>query len=213
MAVKGNGEVFLTGTEVVAYPPADYACDTIKLTNGHKAWLSRYRGPAIGENKGTAITTDSTGNIYVTGNSAGTNSGNDIVTIKYDNNGNQLWLQRYDGPAHGDDIATGIVVDNETNVYVTGYSATTNGGTEFVTIKYSQKPALNIEKQPNGSMRLKVFSNPGELWSFQTTTNFLTDWQSIGTNITDTNGVTQFDDTNTPPFPPRFYRGVSPPPP
>ncbi len=208
IAVSGNGEVYLTGTRLIT---GDEVCYTLKLTNGHKAWLTQYHGPGIGENKGTAIALDSAGNIYVTGNSIGTNSGLDIFTVKYDNNGNQLWVQRYDGPAHSDDIATGIVVDNETNVYVTGYSATTNGGTEFVTIKYSQKPALNIEKQPNGSMRLKVFADPGQLWGFQTTTNVLTNWQTIGTNTTNTNGVAELDDTNTPPFPPRFYRGVSPP--
>ena len=211
IATDEQGNAYLTGSRVTgSFCCADNAFCSAKLTNGHKAWLIEYH-PTAGENKGTAIALDPAGNIYVTGYSPSTNSGKDIVTIKYDNNGNQLWLQHYDGPAHGDDIATGIIVDNETNIYVTGYSATTNGGTEFVTIKYSQKPALNIEKQPDGSMRLKIFADSGQLWGFQTTTSFLQDWQTIGTNTTDTNGVAQFDDTNTPPFPPRFYRGVSPP--
>jgi hypothetical protein len=101
-------------------------------------WLSQYQGPVQGLHQGNAVALDNIGNVYLAGQSPGNGTGNDIVAIKYDSNGNQLWVQRYDGPAHGDDIATGIVVDNQANVYVTGYSATTNGGTEFVTIKYAQ---------------------------------------------------------------------------
>ena len=50
--------------------------------------------------------------------------------------GNQLWLERFDGPAHNHDIATGIAVDAAGNVYVTGSSTTPSGGTEIVTLKY-----------------------------------------------------------------------------
>lgn len=207
MAIDEIGNIYLTGSR------AGYLYCTVKLnTNGHKAWLAFYPDALALESKASAFALDSAGNVYVTGHSPGTNSGLDIVTIKYDNNGNQLWLQRYDGPAHGDDIATGLVVDTNGNVYVTGYSATTNGGTEFVTIKYSQQPNLNIEKQPNGSIRLKVFADPGQLWGFDASTN-LQNWEGIGTNATDTNGIAQFDDTNAPSFPSRSYRGVSPPPP
>jgi hypothetical protein len=207
MTIDRWGNTYITGND------QNTICCTVKLnTNGTKAWISEYSGSIGGKNVGCAITLDSAGNVYVTGYSPGTGTGKDIITIKYDNNGTQLWVQRYDGPAHGDDIATGIVVDNETNIYVTGYSATTNGGTEFVTIQYSQKPNLKIQKQSNGSMRLQMLADAGQTWTFQTTTNFLQDWQTIGSAATDTNGVAELLDTNMPAFPARFYRGISPPP-
>src|SRR5437868_2180555 len=81
------GRIYLTGSRTFGE-----AWCTIKLgTNGHKAWLSAYHGAASGQNQGNAIALDSAGNVYVTGYSPGNGSGNDIVTLKYDNNGNQLW--------------------------------------------------------------------------------------------------------------------------
>src|SRR5439155_17569535 len=133
MALDSGGNPYLTGWRYNGD-----VCLTLKLTNGHKAWISTYHGAATGRNQGNAIALDSAGNVYVTGYSPGTGTANDIVTLKYDNNGNQLWVQRYNGPANRDDIATAIAVDTQGGVYVTGYSATTNGGTEFATIKYAE---------------------------------------------------------------------------
>jgi hypothetical protein len=66
---------------------------------------------------GISIAVDQGNNVYVTGYSPGTNSGNDIVTIKYGSNGNQIWLQRYNGPGNGDDEGNAIAVDALGNVY------------------------------------------------------------------------------------------------
>jgi hypothetical protein len=134
--------------------------------------------------------------------SPGTNSGNDIVTIKYDKNGNQLWLQRYNGPGNGDDEPSAIAVDASGNVYVTGYETVAGGGTEMVTIKYAPGPFL--KKQANGAFLVQAVGAAGESFVFQASTNLET-WQYLGTNAADTNGTVQFLDTNAPLFPSRFY--------
>ncbi len=85
-------------------------------------WVARYNGPGNGTDQPRAIAVDTVGNVYVAGNSAGTTSGNDYATIKYDASGNELWVRRYDGPAGTDDIASDITVDIQGNVYVTGSS-------------------------------------------------------------------------------------------
>ena len=51
--------------------------------------------------------------------------------------GSELWARRFDGPAHGNDVASGVTVSpNDSTVYVTGYSA---GSTldDYATIAYS----------------------------------------------------------------------------
>ena len=47
------------------------------------------------------------------------------------------WVQRYGGPASGDNRALAIVSDGSNNVVVTGYSTNAASGYDFATIKYS----------------------------------------------------------------------------
>lgn len=114
-----------------ALPPADIA----------QLWNANYQ--AGGTNSGgqtsrsaspKAVKTDASGNVYVAADSYN-GANNDIVTIKYDASGNQLWLSTYEG---GDsDQAVDLAVDGAGNVYVTGRSFNTgNGSDDYVAIKY-----------------------------------------------------------------------------
>jgi hypothetical protein len=108
---------------------ADIGADT--------AWVRRYNGPGNDWDEGGFIAVDGSGNVYVTGTSWGIWTNSDYATIKYDSLGNQLWLQRYDGPQGGLEFPSGIAVDDSGNVYVTGespYNISLNS--DFVTIKY-----------------------------------------------------------------------------
>ena len=149
------------------------------------------------------IAVDSANNSYVTGYSPGTNSLNDIVTIKYGPNGNQAWLQRYSGPGNGNDAGNAIAVDNNGNVYVTGYDTTAAGGTEIVTIKYNYPP-VTLQKRADGTALLEAQGYPGEAFDIQASPDLL-NWLDLGLVTADTNGLMQFDDTNAPNYPARFY--------
>jgi Beta-propeller repeat len=122
-------------------------------------WTNGYPTPS-GSGQGSAIATDQVGNAYVTGYSPGTGTSNDIVTIAYDHNGNQLWLQRYNGPANGDDRGVAIAADHSGNVYVSGYETTTEGGTEMVLIKYAP---VTPPPQDRGTVVQRKESPPGQL--------------------------------------------------
>ncbi len=97
------------------------------------AWVRRYDGPRHGHDWATALAVDSAGNVYVAGVSAAdTGYRNlDFVVIKYFPNGDTAWVRRRD--FGGDDSPSGLAVDAQGNVYVSG----TTGNNRIATVKYS----------------------------------------------------------------------------
>src|SRR5262245_54974634 len=80
-------------------------------------WVMAYGGDS--SDSASAVAADRVGNVYVTGGAL--ESTYDYVTIKYDANGREVWIARYDG-GRAFDLATAIAVDNEGFIYVTGGS-------------------------------------------------------------------------------------------
>jgi small nuclear ribonucleoprotein (snRNP)-like protein len=100
---------------------------------------------------------DDSGNVYVTGASWGSGSLYDYATVKYDANGNQMWVARYAGIIYGIDKAYSITLDDAGYVYVTGESPGAGTAADYVTIKYSQATGVaeNISRN-NIGMELTV---------------------------------------------------------
>ena len=144
------------------------------------------------------------GNIYGAGfeNSGAGNL--NMLVVKISSNGILLSTNVYDSAHHGNDLVTGMVTDELGNFYVTGYCTTAAGGSEFVTIKYSEGP--RIERRVDGAMGLEFHTAAGQLYGLDVTTNFL-GWESWMTNRADTNGVVRFEDGDAGMMGKRFYRG------
>jgi hypothetical protein len=135
IAVDNIGNVYVTGQSINPNTGDDYA--TIKYDSlGNQLWIAYYNGPANDFDAAYEVAVDSAGNVYVTGKSNGNNF--DYATIKYDSAGNELWVNRYDGPNNWQDAAWALTLDNKSNVYVTGRSSG-----NYTTIKYD---SLGVEQ-------------------------------------------------------------------
>jgi hypothetical protein len=125
VAVDDKENVYVTGAsysnQSMTNGGKDYA--TVKYDkNGKQLWVARYNGFG-GSDEAYAIAIDHSGNVYVTGNSKGNRDVQpyfkslDYATVKYDPNGKELWVKRWEGTGG----ATNIFLDSKENIYVVGY--------------------------------------------------------------------------------------------
>jgi uncharacterized delta-60 repeat protein len=136
LAVDSLCNIYVAGWSIGLNDDYDFA--VVKYdSNGVQQMVIRYNGPANGNDGIADIAVDNLGDIYVTGPSWDNVSQNDYVTIKYDSVGNQLWLQRYNGPENQDDVPSALIIDNIGNAYVTGYGKDSVGDIGYLTIKYN----------------------------------------------------------------------------
>ncbi|MDP1677920.1 MAG: SBBP repeat-containing protein, partial [Bacteroidota bacterium] len=120
-AVDAFGNVYVTGNSYGSGTGYDYA--TIKYnSNGDTLWVRRYNGPGNSDDYAHSLAVDAFGNVYVTGRSDGSGTDYDYATIKYNSNGDMLWVRRYNGPGNGSDWVRSLAVEGSGNVYVTGQS-------------------------------------------------------------------------------------------
>lgn len=149
LAVDNGGNVIVAGGSQGSGTGWNYA--TVKYTaSGTLLWARTYNGSGNGTDLAKALVIDQDGNVYVTGFSTGGNTLTDYTTIKYDPNGNQLWVRGYNGAANGDDQAVALILDSYGNLYVTGQSQGTGNGSNHVTIKYDLKGNQLWVKEYNG---------------------------------------------------------------
>jgi len=103
------------------------------------------------------VATDSSGNVYVTGDTYGgldgnTNAGyNDLFVVKYNSSGTKQWTKQLG--TSSTDLANGVATDSSGNVYVTGYTyggldGNTNAGEyDLFVVKYNSSGTKQWTKQ------------------------------------------------------------------
>lgn len=159
------GNVYVTGSANNNYMTIKYS------PQGDTLWKALYNGPANDDDTPSAIFVDAAGNVYITGSSFGNSSETDYATIKYDANGTQLWVQRYNGTNNDNDAAIGIVVDSQGNVYAGGWSSGSNGSTDYVIVKYSAaglqlwSKSYNSPDNGNEFMNAMVMDAAGNIYA------------------------------------------------
>jgi len=135
IAVDKCAQIYITGNSESEMNATDYA--TIKYnSDGLEQWCAHYNGPGNGHDQPAALAVDDFGNVYLTGKSRGANGDDDWATIKYNADGAEQWVDRYNGPANDDDYATALTIDDSGNVFVTGVSYGLDSYRDYATIKY-----------------------------------------------------------------------------
>ncbi|WP_162427231.1 SBBP repeat-containing protein [Pontibacter pudoricolor] len=138
ISIDNKGSVFVTGSSGNANSEDDYATIRYEAISGKEVWVSRYKGEDNSSYNATGIAVDDQG-VYVTGNSFEwfSDYDSDYVTVRYNSaNGEQDWVQRFEGESNA--YVKAIAIDNQSGVYVTGYSYVENYSSRvFNTLKYN----------------------------------------------------------------------------
>ncbi|MCB1158244.1 MAG: SBBP repeat-containing protein [Leptospiraceae bacterium] len=151
ITLDSNGNIYMTGNTSGALDgntlTGSQDVFVIKYdSSGTKQW-TKLMGSVSQFTAGTGIATDSTGNVYVTGNTTGALDGNtqtgirDVFVIKYDSSGTKQWTKQM-GVATKNTQGQSLTIDSSGNIYVTGEtggaldSQTLNGNQDGFIIKY-----------------------------------------------------------------------------
>lgn len=150
MFIDSDGNIYTAGASTGSGTDIDFA--VVKYSQaGALLWSARYNGPGNGADDAYLVKSDNSGNVYVSGASTGSGTELDYCIVKYNSDGVQQWVARYNGPGNAIDEVYSLQVDNNGNVYITGYS---NGGTtgdDVCTIKYDSFGTEQWVKRYNGS--------------------------------------------------------------
>jgi len=140
LALHPSGNISVTGLSTTE---VNGVCSGTTVTydpDGTRVWVAWYNENRTARFVDVAV--DIAGNTAVTGCGSPNNIRSlDYVTVKYDQTGQLLWDQYYDGP--GEDylaLDTGLAVgfDAAGSVYVTGQSVGVDSDIDFATVKYCE---------------------------------------------------------------------------
>ena len=150
VTTDSSGNVYVTGYTLGGLDgntnSGSYDMFLVKYnSSGTKQWTKQLG--SSGWDWGNGVTTDSSGNIYVTGYTNGgldgnTNSGyGDIFLVKFNSSGTKQWTKQLG--TSSSDSGNGVITDSSGNIYVTGYTLggldgnTSSGNKDIFLVKYN----------------------------------------------------------------------------
>lgn len=156
------GNVIITGSSVGVSTSYDFL--TVKYSSsGNEEWSTRFTGLLpFGFDEPRSLTVDISGNAYVAGLSSNASLMDDIILIKYSPEGNQLWMNRFNSPSNGNDVANTVSLDLYGNLFISGFTTGITSGSDFTLIKYSQLTSSPISSNeiPGKHELTRIYPNP-----------------------------------------------------
>ncbi|MDC0230314.1 SBBP repeat-containing protein [Deltaproteobacteria bacterium] len=128
-------------------------------SSGTKQWTKQLG--TSGRDHARGVATDSSGNVFVAGDTYGgldgnTNAGyNDLFVVKYNSSGTKQWTKQLG--TSSTDSANGVATDSSGNVYVVGYTYgeldgnTNTGASDIFVVKYNSSGTKQWTKQLGSS--------------------------------------------------------------
>lgn len=150
--------VYITGDSYIPsasiFQPEIWSIKTIKysISCGSPIWTATYSSSSH-TFVPNDIKIDESGNVYVLGTRYDVTNGEDIILIKYDSNGDELWVETYHD--NGNDRGNAMILDGDGNIYVTGTSRTTansehSNNEDIIAIKYESDSDISWVRWFNG---------------------------------------------------------------
>lgn len=136
ISVDINGNVYVSGYAVNASGGKEYC--TLKLnSSGTEQWMkSRQAESPTKDAIAEEVCADTSGNVYVTGEIA-KGDGSEIVTVKYDDDGEFLWERSIAGDVDAISKPFNLLLDQSGKTFLTGIT-TENGKVKYTTVKYEE---------------------------------------------------------------------------
>ncbi len=148
-----NGNIQVTGGSATSSTNWNYTNLKYNNTNGNLISQFQTAAASNGFKMPTAVTLNSNNDIIITGYSE-VDSQNNCYTVVLDEDLNILWEKWYDGEGL-DDRAMDVVIDDNDNVYICGYTEKASGGTDFLLIKYDDSGNLLWQQKRTANDRKK----------------------------------------------------------
>lgn len=153
LALDPNGNPYIVTKTKHPTQRDNWVVVKYKAETGDTYWVRFYNGPADSTDEARGIAFDNSGNVYVTGISyGGPTTGFDIVTIKYNSNGDTQWVRRWSNPdTIASDAGYWIKIDDEGNVYVYGTTISKQPAVQdLVVLKYNANGVFQWASKYNG---------------------------------------------------------------
>ncbi|HET6991456.1 MAG TPA: SBBP repeat-containing protein, partial [Bacteroidia bacterium] len=157
MTTDSNGNSYMAGYTYSSSNKRDMC--VVKVNSiGDTLWVRTVNGSLNSDDEANAVVVDASGNVFMTGYTKDTITGNDYCTVKYNSSGTLLWIIKYNfATANGTDRATAMSLTPTGDIIVTGESdsdptAITNY--DIATLKYSTTGFLQWTHRFNGAANL-----------------------------------------------------------
>jgi len=168
MVTDSAGNIYIAGAIPVTGQGYNY--DIIKLNSSlDLSWERTYSGSSSLDDIATGIKVDGSGNVYISGTSATSTEGKNIVNLKYNSSGTLQWSRTYNNILNKDDEANALAMDASGNIYIAGSCATESDSTNYLTMKYDAAGNLLWTIQSVGNAHLDdkatnlVIDNNGDI--------------------------------------------------